>query len=327
MTDAGVTEYVYNRTDKAWNSSITANPKEGEIRMQPSTKRLIRQVVRTAILWLIALLISRNYEALVPPDSVWSSGAGLLHTMIRLVVVGAWACSISWRVTSPQVKRLLVSIAGLLFLWMLLRTARYYFVEEGLIKRLLWYGYYIPMMLIPPIALLAALAIGRKDDYRTPKKLDVLVIVGAILALVVLTNEFHQWVFRWDNPLVRTDETVHYSTLFYLLIIWEYGCGIIGFVVIAWRSRVPETRKRLWLPMILFLVLALFSLMYILKVPLIRYVFYDLTSFIVVLYIALFECLIQSGLFHTCAKYRLLFAASSLRAAITDRELTAFSAG
>lgn len=201
--------------------------------MQPSTKRFIRQVICTAILWLIARLISQSYDAILPPDSVWSSSAGLLHSMIRLVITGAWACSISWRVTSPQVKRLLVSIACLLFFWMLLRTARYYFVEEGLLKRLLWYGYYIPMMLIPPIALLAALAIGRADNYRTPKKLDVLVIIGALLALVVLTNELHQWIFRWDDPLIRTDETVHYSTLYYLLIIWEYGCGMVGFVVVA----------------------------------------------------------------------------------------------
>lgn len=79
--------------------------------------------------------------------------------------------------------------------------------------------------------------------------------------------------------------------------------------------------------MIPFFILSLFSLLYILKVPLIRVVFYDLTSVIVVLYISLFECVIQSGLFHTCTRYRFLFAASSLRAAITDGEFAVFSAG
>lgn len=295
--------------------------------MLTSKVKFIRQVVVIAVLWLIAVVISHTQDMLLVHCELASNTLGVCHTMIRLGIVGAWGISIPWRITSPQVKRRLVIIATLMLLWMLLRTARYYFVDEGLLKRLLWYAYYIPMMLIPPIALMAVLSMNRSDDYRTPKYLRVLLVVGALFALIVLTNEFHQWVFSWDDPLLRIDDAVHYTPLYYVMAIWEYGCGVVAFIVVVTRSRIPGSNRRLWLPIVPIMIMMIYGLLYILEVPLIRTWFYDLTSIMILLYISVFECVIQCGLFHSCEHYQALFDASSLRAAITDKTLTIYSAG
>ena len=284
-------------------------------------------MVVIAVLWLIAVVISHTQDMLFVHCELASNILGVCHTMIRLGIVGAWGISIPWRITSPQVKRRLIIIATLMLLWMLLRTARYYFVDEGLLKRLLWYAYYIPMMLIPPIALMAVLSMNRSDDYRTPKYLRVLLVVGALFALIVLTNEFHQWVFSWDDPLLRIDDAVHYTPLYYVMAIWEYGCGVVAFIVVVTRSRIPGSNRRLWLPIVPIMIMMIYGLLYIHEVPLIRTWFYDLTSIMILLYISVFECVIQCGLFHSCEHYQALFDASSLRAAITNKALTIYSAG
>lgn len=289
--------------------------------------RFIRQAIVIAILWLIVVTISHIQDTFFADGEMGFNLLGIAHTVIRLGIVGVWGLSIPWRITSPQVKRLLSGIAALMLLWMLLRTTRYYFVEEGLLKRLLWYGYYIPMMLIPPLALIVGLSMNRTDDYRTPGYQKILLIIGALFSVIVLTNELHQWVFYWDDPLVRTDDAMHYSLFYYVITAWEYGCGTAAFVIVVIRSRIPGSKQRMWLPVVPIILLMLYGLLYILEVPLVRAWLYDLTSIMIFLYISVFECIIQSGLFHSCKHYQALFDAGSLRAAITDRDFSVYSAG
>lgn len=295
--------------------------------MPTSKVRFVRQVEVIAVLWLIAVVIRHTQDMLFVHGELAFNILGVCHTMIRLGIVGAWGISIPWRITSPQVKRRLIIIATLMLLWMLLRTARYYFVDEGLLKRLLWYAYYIPMMLIPPIALMTVLSMNRSDDYRTPQYLRGLLVIGVLFALIVLTNEFHQWVFSWDDPQLRVDEAVHYTPLYYAMTIWEYSCGVIAFIIVVIRNRIPGSKRRLWLPVVPILMMMIYGLLYVLEVPLIRTWFYDLTSIMILLYISVFECVIRCGLFHSCEHYQALFNASSLRAAITDRVFSIYSAG
>lgn len=72
---------------------------------------------------------------------------------------------------------------------------KYFFVTDPDVVRWLWYLYYLPMLVIPLLAVFVAASLGRSERYRLPRWTRLLYLpVGALVALV-LTNDFHQLVF------------------------------------------------------------------------------------------------------------------------------------
>ena len=86
-----------------------------------------------------------------------------LADVIFFSLLIAWAISIHIRIVQPSVRRNLILVAVLLILWLLIRMVKYRFIDEqDTVSRYLWYAYYIPQCLVPPMVLLAALGACRR---------------------------------------------------------------------------------------------------------------------------------------------------------------------
>ena len=94
-------------------------------------------------------------------DLVWNA-LSLLRTGIYLSLIYMWMLSIRFRIRQSQVRNYLMMTGFLLLFWFGLRTCKYNYVHSMNGSCICWYGFYIPMVLIPQMAVFVALLSGQK---------------------------------------------------------------------------------------------------------------------------------------------------------------------
>ena len=171
------------------------------------------------------------------------------------------------------------------------------------------------------LALLIALSLGKPDDYRLPKAAVILWLISAALLIVVLTNDWHQLVFAFpQNTAVWTDEDYDYAFFYFVIVAYQVVCALATLLIMFSKCRIPNGARRIWPVIPLFLSL-LYSVLYIIGVPELRFWFGDLTAFQSVMYIWCFELCIACGYIHSNSRYVDLFEFSvGVSGQITDKD-------
>jgi hypothetical protein len=96
------------------------------------------------------------------------------HIVVISIYIGiliSWGISVYERITHKSIRRYLMILMVLMVFWMLMRTLRHtVFFEVFPIGQWCWYAYYIGMIFVPQVCLMASKYIGKPEDYRLPKK-------------------------------------------------------------------------------------------------------------------------------------------------------------
>ncbi len=245
----------------------------------------------------------------------------LLSATIYFGLFIAWGVSLRRRIIQKQVLQLLLSIVGLMLLWFLLRTMRYLDITDNLaVDRWLWYAYYIPMLLIPLANIFVALSLGKLEDYNLPRWLPLISLPTIFLMIMVLTNDLHLLVFKFPQGMDRTSANYQYGVLYWFVLTWMILPIFVSIVAIISKSRVPRSRKILYLPFVPYLGGLIYGILYVLGVPFLRVIAGDMTAIFCLFTMGIFESLIHSGLIRSNTHYEELFHQSNIKAKITDNE-------
>lgn len=121
----------------------------------------------------------------------------LLRSMIYLCLFMAWGISLKMRIQQKQVQKYMIGAAVLIVFWIFVRSLRFMIFTVPPATRYLWYMYYLPLLALPTSALMVALSIRKSDDYRLPQHVVMLWTIPALLFLLVMTNDLHQFVFKF----------------------------------------------------------------------------------------------------------------------------------
>ena len=184
-------------------------------------------IVFTIALLIVIASVCRDLNVNAILRSTTGIFLGLTRSTIYIGLFSAWGFSVRHRIVSKNIRRLLTAESGLLVLWMLIRTVKYYFVADPNVNRMLWYLYYIPMLFVPVLAILISASIGKPEQARAPRWTLPLALFTAILVGIVLTNDLHQFIFIFpEGTAVFTDEDYSYGTGYYFVIGWEILCAL-----------------------------------------------------------------------------------------------------
>ena len=244
----------------------------------------------------------------------------IVRVLIYIGLLAAWGISVQTRIIQTQVRRYLLVIAGLMLLWLTLRTVKYN-TYHMTAERFLWYGYYLPMLFIPVLAVLVALSLGKPENYRLPKWTHFLYLPSALLFLLVLTNDLHQLVFFFSTGVLSTRE-YDYGIGYYVVLAWMVLCAAAALVIILAKCRIPQSRRYLWLPVVPFALALGYCAAYIKGVYWVWLLAGDLTVSMCLIITAIFESCIQCSLIQSNTHYAELFHASTIGALITDRDFS-----
>ena len=243
----------------------------------------------------------------------------LLRSLIYIGLMTWWGVSLWQRIVQTQVRRYLAATAALCVFWLSIRTVKFFIAATPAAIRYLWYGYYVPMLFIPLLCVLVALSLGRPENYRLPKWTNLLYLPTALLLLQVLTNDLHQLVFVFPTDAAAWLDTDHgYGVGNFIVMGWIALGMVTAIITMLLKCRIPHTKIALGLPFVPVALAALYSVLYISRIPWIELLAGDMTVVQCLLLAAGIESCIRCGLIQSNTGYRALFEASTIRAEITD---------
>ena len=233
---------------------------------------------------------------------------------VQVTLTVMWCISIRRRILNTAIRKMLLSVGGLLLFWQIARIIKYdYVIVTGPIGRYCWYSYYIPMVLVPLIGVFVVDHIGKPEGYRSPVWMRYLFIPAAFLIAVVMTNDLHQLVFTFHNGFELYNSDYSYGFMYIFEMAWFVVLAMLFAVMLLFKSRVPGSRTFQRLPLFITIFAILFWAGYTAKL----YVG-DLTAVDCIFIILLLEGAIQSGLIPSNMNYKDLFTQSTIAAQIVD---------
>ena len=281
---------------------------------------LLRKRKYGVVLLVAVLMICAVCARVAARYGYYAEVLSIVRALIYIGLLAAWGISVQTRIIQTQVRRYLLVIAGLMLLWLTLRTVKYN-TYHMTAERFLWYGYYLPMLFIPVLAVLVALSLGKPENYRLPKWTHFLYLPSALLFLLVLTNDLHQLVFFFPTGVLSTRE-YDYGIGCYVVLAWMVLCAAAALVIILAKCRIPQSRRYLWLPVVPFALALGYCAAYIKGVYWVWLLAGDLTVSMCLIITAIFESCIQCSLIQSNTHYAELFHASTIGALITDRDFS-----
>ena len=279
------------------------------------------------IIAVAALILTAMVCRSVNPNSVFLSK--LLDNIRAFIYIGifsAWGVFVNKRVIFVHVRKILITIAALMVMWIVLRTFKWHYVLNPHIVRYFWYFYYIPILLIPMLAIFVSISVGKPENYRFSLKLYFLFTVTLALIILVITNDFHQFVFKFDkNAVIYSEDNYSYGAGYFLIVLWGVFCSVLSFSTMLAKYRILPDKKYLWLPVLPLTAAVLHVVLYAVHFPFILFGLGDIAVFYSLVFACFFEICIQCGLIGSNTRYEDLFNASvGMSVQITDKDYNVF---
>ena len=282
-----------------------------------SKKRSVAYLILIAAALMFAYLLRFVFHHKTD-DALFAISMMTLRWLIQVPMTVLWMISIRRRILNPSIRKMLLTVGGLLLFWQVVRVIKYdYIIITESIGRYLWYCFYIPMVLVPLIGVFVVSHIGKGEGYHSPKWMYLLLVPAFFLIAIVFTNDIHQKVFTFNPHFYNYNFDYGYGFMYIAVMAW-FICLTLFFVIgLMVKSRVPGSKRFQALPLVIAVLGILFWGSY--SAGLIEC---DLTAVDCIIIIMLLESAIQSGLIPSNMNYRHLFDASTVSAEITDKNFS-----
>jgi len=240
---------------------------------------------------------------------------------IYIGILVSWAASVYDRIVSKPIRRYLTTLVGLMMLWMLMRTLRHtVFLYVFPVGQWCWYAYYISMILIPQISMMAAKCIGKPEGYRPPKRWYLMYIPSLAMIIGILTNDLHQWAFRFHLGYELGWDIYQHNILYYIATAWIFTCISIMIAEVVRHCRIPGTKKMIWLPVAMLGIGVAYTVLYTGGSNLFSFI--EMTAALCFVVVAIWESCIKTGLIQSNSHYDELMKCSGLGVSVVDNEYT-----
>ena len=246
------------------------------------------------------------------------------NTIICILYCGAsfiWIYQVRKRVLQAEEQRYLVGTAFLIIFWIMLRTIKYeYMVKEHFIARFTWYLYYIPQIFCVVLMFLAVLHIGRPYGSPIHSRWKLIYVPSAMIVAGILTNDLHQFAFRFPEGLEAWDRVDYtYGPLYFAAVLWIAVLFLAILVVIFVRCSVPEKRGKIWMPLLPLLIVIVYGIAYGSPHENIILVMYKMPEVFCFTFAAFLETLMLAHLIPTNDSYEDFWNVSSIGAGIMNQ--------
>ena len=281
--------------------------------MAKEVKKSLPIFISVAILLIVAYAF--RLIALNVSDVFVKTILTILRSVIHIALVSLWCSSVYYRVVNKQVRNLLLVVGALMLFWILSKTIKIEFFPNvtDVAIRYMWYGYYIPMILIPLIGIFITMYIGKPYNYKKPSWTYLFYIPALILLVGIFTNDLHNWAFTFPNGIENFNDDYSYGVLFWITATWFSGLGILFVVLLIRKSKLPGSKKMQKVPLYIICVAIVFWILYATQV-----IDADLTIIDCLIIIALLESAMQTGLIPINTNYREIFESTTIPVAIID---------
>lgn len=186
-------------------------------------------------------------------------------TLLFAIFFTMWTIRLYYKLYDNKTRRYILFIGILIVFWMLIRIIRGVTIDIN-IERICWYLYYLPLIFIPTLFYVYSNSLLSKMN-KTRK--IFIYLISSILLILVLTNDFHELVFKFNNGIYFHNDYNHYVG-YYLIFIWIFYLFGGGMIKLAINRLKIKKDLKVFLPLIVLLLGLIYTYLYILDVPYIR---------------------------------------------------------
>ena len=188
--------------------------------------------------------------------------------LIYIATVVIWIGSIAHRAMQKSVRRAAIITGVLLVGWVLTRMLKHQLIEAGPLSRHLWFGYYIFELGIPLVLLWLASTINKpKEKIRVPKWWVYFALISVTLALLVMSNDLHQLVFKMDLSGNNWSRNYSYGPGYYAVLIVISIEIVLSQIMMVKKSRHSSKKLAFLFPLSVYMLFIGYCIGYILRVP------------------------------------------------------------
>lgn len=237
-----------------------------------------------------------------------------------VVLITAWCISVRNRVVATRVRQLFTAISALLLFHWFIKDIKYsaFIGDYNMMARIyLWYMYYIPLIYIPLISYFISDCIGVRSRESRVRRKGWLFIVAGILFLMVFTNNFHQFVFKFKDGVIN-EKYYSYNIGYYIVLVWAAGMFVAALYQII--SKYIYTKKVYHIAFLCFplLLILAYVLLSVSGFRLGLREFITIPNIFCICIIWFWEICLQTGLIRSNYNYDRIFEKISVTAEITD---------
>ncbi len=237
------------------------------------------------------------------------------------VVFSLWGVMAYLRCLDPRVSRRLAAVAVTLTLWLLAVTIKWN-TSNLTLERYLWYSYYIPMALVPPLCLSCALrSAGVELGKRRAPVTIAASALGAALSTLALTNDLHQLFFTFETPTPGIVGTYSYGPAYYAFFAYS-ALYYLAFFCVLWRSSRNSLRSLVVPAAAVAVAGLLYFAAYALQMPLASSLNFSLVYGILVMVVL--ELCLDLGLIPSTRSFNKVFDSLPFDLKIVSREGSLF---
>ena len=186
-------------------------------------------------------------------------------TLLFAILFTMWTIRLYYKLYDKKTRRYILFIGILIVFWMLIRIIKWVTLDIN-IERICWYLYYLPLIFIPTLFYVCSNSLLSKMN-KTRK--IFIYLISSILLILVLTNDFHELVFKFNNGIYFHNDYNHYIG-YYLIFIWIFYLFGGGMIKLAINRLKIKKDLKVFLPLIVLLLGLIYTYLYILDVPYIR---------------------------------------------------------
>lgn len=186
-------------------------------------------------------------------------------TLLFAILFTMWTIRLYYKLYDNKTRRYILFIGILIVFWMLIRIIRGVTMDIN-IERICWYLYYLPLIFIPTLFYVCSKSLLSKMNK---KKKIFIYLISSILLILVLTNDFHELVFKFNNGIYFHNDYNHYIG-YYLIFIWIFYLFGGGMIKLAINRLKIKKDLKAFLPLIILLLGLIYTYLYILDISYIR---------------------------------------------------------
>lgn len=240
----------------------------------------------------------------------------ILSALLIAAVILLWKGTVSHRMIRHDVRRVVIVMSWLMVGWLLLRLFKYQLLSEGTLCRMCWYGYYLFQLALPVALLYLTGILDRAEgEKRLAHPLWPPLVVYVLSVLLVLTNDLHRLVFRFDLEGNWASD-YSYGLGYWLMIAFSLLFFVLAVVKLFYKGR----KSAYWGGKLFSLLfcggLIFYVIAYVYRVPLAWES--DITVNICILSVLFFETVLHAGLVPVNIQYQRLFAFAPISLTILD---------
>ncbi|MBO4678756.1 MAG: hypothetical protein J5626_03725, partial [Lachnospiraceae bacterium] len=213
-----------------------------------------------------------------------------------------------------EIRDSLLYIDLLLVFWIFARIIKFDVVSEPVAVRYLWYFYYVPQIFTAYFTFVIVDHMRNENKVSHKRRCFLVGLVSAAFSVLVMTNEFHNFVFKID-PATGTER---HSFGYFLVAFWLL---IVSFVSVFFMPGLRKNKnllKKLWLPLSCMVLTVAYCVLYFVPAAHIVRDMLDYTVAMCLGTVGTWEALIFTGIVPTNRDYEWCFNHSTVRAQITD---------